>query len=275
MFKFFLKPATTNRPGKKFPSKNSRQKTSSTIFLGGRQIPYTIITGGIARYVHIKVSPSEGLQLVVPRFYNLADAQLFMIKKQDWIIKNLKKFENKNYQKPPEFTSGMVINIFGISTQIILIQSLKNSIRKTTAQFTANSQPNNQPSPQLHIFAPTPRKAKLLFQNYLKKEFKKFIMTRTHLLSNQTNLSFNKITVRAQKTRWGSCSSKNNLNFNWLLSLTSPAHIDYVILHELCHTVHHNHSKKFYALLQSFSPNYKILRKELHSHQTLIEHFAR
>ena len=284
MFKFLLKPATTNRrtlSGNYKKTANIRQKTSATILLNGREIPYTIVTGGIARYVHIKITASNGLELIVPRFYNLSNAQFFMLKKQDWILKNLKKHEQQSRHKPPEFSTGIELNILGTPTKIILYQRQKSHLKKIAKSSQSHAQTQIifldkiAPSQELHIFAPTIRKAKTVFQNYLKKEFKKFIHIRTGEFSKTTGLNFNKITVRAQKTRWGSCSSRNNLNFNWLLSLVPPASTDYVILHELCHTIHHNHSKKFYTLLQTFCPNYKTLRKELHTHQGLIDHFAK
>lgn len=67
----------------------------------------------------------------------------------------------------------------------------------------------------------------------------------------------NRITVREQKTRWGSCSSKHNLNFNWRLLLAPEEIMDYVIVHELAHLREMNHSAKFYAVIESILPDYK------------------
>ena len=69
--------------------------------------------------------------------------------------------------------------------------------------------------------------------------------------------SYNKITLRRQKTRWGSCSSKKNLNFNWQLVYFEPKIIDYVIIHELAHLTHMNHSKNFWQLVEKYDPEYK------------------
>ena len=65
-----------------------------------------------------------------------------------------------------------------------------------------------------------------------------------------------KITIRTQKTRWGSCSAKGNLNFNCLLMLTPPEVIDSVVVHELCHLLEMNHSNKFYNHVRSVFPDY-------------------
>ncbi len=76
-------------------------------------------------------------------------------------------------------------------------------------------------------------------------------------------VTYGKITIRHQKTRWGSCSGKGNLNFNCLLMLTPPAVLDYVVVHELCHLKEMNHSARFWAEVESVLPNYQSSRKWL------------
>ncbi|HYV33682.1 MAG TPA: M48 family metallopeptidase [Candidatus Limnocylindria bacterium] len=77
--------------------------------------------------------------------------------------------------------------------------------------------------------------------------------------------SYNRVNIKNQKTRWGSCSKKGNLNFNYKI-LRLPNHLaDYLIVHELCHLKEFNHSKNFWQLVGQTMPNHKILRKELHS----------
>ncbi len=86
-----------------------------------------------------------------------------------------------------------------------------------------------------------------------------------------TGGSFQRITIRDQKTRWGSCSARGTLSFNWRLMLAPPAVLDYVVVHELCHLTHMNHSAAFWALVESVCPDYRIHRKWLKEHgQELI-----
>ncbi len=79
------------------------------------------------------------------------------------------------------------------------------------------------------------------------------------------NFSYGKVFIRSQKTRWGSCSSKGNLNFNYKISFLSPMLADYLVVHELCHLGEFNHSQKFWDLVAITIPDYKTRREELRS----------
>ena len=83
------------------------------------------------------------------------------------------------------------------------------------------------------------------------------IPKRVSYYAKQIGVTYGKITIRNQKTRWGSCSSKGNLNFNCLLMLTPPEVIDYVVVHELCHRKEMNHSVAFWAEVEKVIPDYK------------------
>lgn len=73
-------------------------------------------------------------------------------------------------------------------------------------------------------------------------------------------LTVGKVSVRGQRTRWGSCSSTGTINLNWKLLFLPPDVVRYILLHELCHTVHMDHSPRFWALLASAEPHYRIYR---------------
>lgn len=81
-----------------------------------------------------------------------------------------------------------------------------------------------------------------------------------------TGGSYCSITVRDQKTRWGSCSSRGTLSFNYRLIFAPPAVLDYVVVHELCHLTHMNHSRSFWGMVESIMPDYKIYRQWLREH---------
>ena len=113
------------------------------------------------------------------------------------------------------------------------------------------------------------RRETALFSN-LKKISKKYLLNRVQELADRHNFEYNDVRVKGQRTRWGSCSSKKNLNFNWRLIHTSKECIDYVIIHELAHTVHMNHSRNFWNLVEQFVPNYRVIKNSLREKEKAI-----
>lgn len=97
----------------------------------------------------------------------------------------------------------------------------------------------------------------------LAEEALKVIPARVEYFARIIGVTYGKITIRNQKTRWGSCSSKGNLNFNCLLMLAPPEVLDYVVVHELCHRKQMNHSKAFWSEVEKVLPDYKEARKWL------------
>lgn len=95
------------------------------------------------------------------------------------------------------------------------------------------------------------------------EEALKVIPERVEYFAKVIGVTYGKITIRNQKTRWGSCSSKGNLNFNCLLMLAPSEVLDYVVVHELCHRKQMNHSKAFWLEVEKVLPNYKEVRKWL------------
>lgn len=97
----------------------------------------------------------------------------------------------------------------------------------------------------------------------LKKEARNHLASLTEYWAEKIGVSYGRISIRGQKTRWGSCSSKGNLNYNYLLMLCPDDVIEYVVIHELCHRIYMNHSKRFWEKIEEFCPNYRQARKWL------------
>lgn len=106
-------------------------------------------------------------------------------------------------------------------------------------------------------------KIKQQIEDFLKKTAAKYIATRTQILAKKMGISYQRISLRQQSSRWGSCSSHGNLNFNWRLVHYPPAIIDYVIIHELAHRLEMNHSKKFWEIVKKHDSEYLIHKGQL------------
>lgn len=102
-----------------------------------------------------------------------------------------------------------------------------------------------------------------MMEAWYRKKAKEVFGKRVEYYSPFVGKTVHRIAIRGQHTRWGSCSSKGNLNFNWRLMLAPAEIIDYVVVHELCHLLHMNHSKEFWNSVERILPDYKVSKKWL------------
>ena len=110
---------------------------------------------------------------------------------------------------------------------------------------------------------PAPEPLSTADLQFLTDRAKETIPPKAAAFAAQLGVTFGRITIRAQKTRWGSCSVQGNLNFNCLLMLAPDAVLDYVIVHELCHRKQMNHSAQFWAEVERILPDYREQRRWL------------
>lgn len=100
-----------------------------------------------------------------------------------------------------------------------------------------------------------------------KEELRPVLEHRVVYYAERMGVSYGRITIRDQKTRWGSCSAKGNLNFNWRLALVSQEVADYVVVHELAHRLEMNHSKRFWIEVERILPDYRKRRAMLRQYE--------
>ncbi len=100
-------------------------------------------------------------------------------------------------------------------------------------------------------------------EKWYRKEAAVVFQEKAGEFAERLSVSFQDIRIKDQKSRWGSCSSKRNMNFNWRLLMAPEPVCDYVIIHELCHLVHMNHSADFWHLVESICPAYLQYKKWL------------
>lgn len=174
----------------------------------------------------------------------------FLSSKQDWLERNINKIEEiKRQEHQPEFKEGGLFPYLGEMKYFTLIPS-KNKKTKLRIEDGFIS--------CYHCEDQVPDKDKALqglIQLY-KNEAAVYLVERCKFLSQELKLIPSQVKVQTAHTRWGSCNSRGMINLNWKLMLFSPSLIDYVIIHELCHLKHMNHSENFWSLVKSFYPHY-------------------
>lgn len=102
-------------------------------------------------------------------------------------------------------------------------------------------------------------------KDFIKHKEQALLLARNRVayFNNSYNFGLNKINIRNQKTRWGSCSKKGNINFNYKIAFLPARLADYIIVHELCHLGEFNHSSSFWNLVAQTAPDYLEIRREL------------
>lgn len=211
--------------------------------------------------VSIHVSPDLEVIVRTPQKVPRAIIEQALVKRTDWILTTLNEFAIMRRKIEREFIEGESLPYFGVEYPFIFTQSKKkrpivshkwNKFIVTTPEFQTHEERR--------------KSLRDAFTKWYITNGREDIEIRSHYYANKLNVTFNAIRLRKVKTLWGSCSSTNNLTFNWRLVMAPAKIVDYVIIHELCHLVHRNHSKDFWQLVASFDSNYKEHRKWLKQH---------
>ncbi len=192
----------------------------------------------------------EGHLIVRTPLYATKEEVINFIKRNTlWILKNKEKIEaKKRLIKKISFTSGEKLPFLGKYYNLEVLQDQDFLI------FSKNN---------FYLGQSNCLKAKELFIKWYKNQAYSIIKERLDFYCNSTGLTYSSFKINSAKKRWGSCSFKNNLNFSWRLILTPIKCVDYVVVHELVHTIIKDHSKNFWKRLEAVLPDYKRERKFL------------
>lgn len=194
---------------------------------------------GIKR-ISMKVNTDGEIYVTMPYISSIRMAESFVLSHKEWIQKQQSKWEN-NKQK---FTESR--KRFTHFHDLIITKGIDNSLRITANESIIKVvTPQDIPIEKEHIQDEITKAIEYI----LKKEAQQYLPQRIKELATLHNFTYKNISISNAHTRWGCCSSIKNIRFSQYI-MTLPYHlIDYVILHELCHTIHMNHSDDFYKLL--------------------------
>ena len=193
----------------------------------------------------ISLQIKEKLILVkVPQYYSNENIKKLLCDKKKWIRKKIEEIDSYYKKKERKFLTGDKFFLYGVELTLVKKNSNQNEV------ILAGSSLNL-------FFSGKGNKFKKIIENWYKKESLEYLVLRTSCLAKIINVKYNSVKIKNFKRRLGSCSYKNDIVYNWRIIMSPKAIIDYIIIHELCHTVHFNHSKNFWVLVKEFSPNYK------------------
>lgn len=203
------------------------------------------------------VSGINGVQAIVPLNYRAEELESFVSAKRDWIIKT-----SRHYSRLKERCGGLepgTIYFLGSRYRFHVVKDRQQSAVVSDAMKVIT----------FHVA--DRRRYKQEMQEWYKEQTGRIIAERLPALAAKLNLWYNKISIKSQRSRWGSCSKKGNLNFNLLLAAAPLEVIDYVIIHELMHLVELDHSPRFWQLVQEADPEYKKHKEWLANYASVIK----
>ena len=207
------------------------------------------------RSICIIISENGEVIVRAPLKTSLSLIEDFLKLKADWVKKHITKI-NKVAIIPHEFTEGEEFLFMGDKVKLTFSGTNSKLIQLTEEAILF---------PQKHS-----KNVKKLLEKWYRKAALNVMTERTIYYSEKSGLKFNEIKVKNTKRQWGSCTSKGNLSYNWHLIMAPLQIIDYIIVHELSHMAERNHSPKFWKVVESILPDYKIRRKWLKSNKNLL-----
>ena len=233
------------------------------ILIEGQEIPCRVTPHVKAKKVWFRINGDGILRITVPRGLPPQELMGLIKKNTAWIR------EHYNLAQPlasveEDIRDGAPLTYLG---QKLTLRLEEGKEGRVTIEQTAK---------HLHFKAGlslTPADITAVLTHWYKEEARRVLTEKTASFAALMNVSFKKIFIKDQKTRWGSCSAKGNINYNFRLVMAPERIIDYVVVHELCHLAHPNHSRDFWDLVGRYCPEYKEAKKWLKDNASSLKQF--
>ncbi|MBP7928201.1 M48 family metallopeptidase [Patescibacteria group bacterium] len=209
------------------------------------------------------MTKNDGVVVRAPKRVSKTQIAKILIEKQAWISKKVAYISGLPQKKAKEYVDGETHLYLGENFRLRVVNAKnRNALIQGSEIIVESSTPNNSVSVRTILNLWYKKQSRELITHLAEEVFNNFNIR--HGLPNPT------LTFKDLKRRWGSCSSKGQIVLNINLIKTPKECIEYVLMHEYCHLVHHNHSKAFYSLLQEYTPNWKQLKKTLDLYDNLM-----
>ena len=213
-------------------------------------IPVTVFRKA-SNYISLRIKEGA-VSITVPEIYKNESIEFFILKKMKWIVRKQKEHAlfRKNYER--KFISGEEFYVLGEQKMLVVQESQIDSINIERNRIIVNSKKSSK------------NYVKVLLENWYKKYAVDYLHKKTYELHKKfaSNKEI-KILIKDCKGKWGSCSNTGNIILSYRLTFVPVECIEYIIIHELCHLYHMDHSTKFWKKVELYMPYYKKYKKLL------------
>lgn len=211
------------------------------------------------RTIALTVDAEDGLTVLAPQSTSLKAIHLVMSKRAAWIIRKLADVRQVIARtSAKDFVDGQTVRYLGRCYRLRIVESpdAKSSCGLINGWLELILRPPTDPA----------KRTSLIYTRvgaWYRNQAKAHLAAKLSYWGDCYGSQFGKLIISNQTNRWGSCDSKNNIRINWRIMMAPPSLIDYVVAHELAHTIHKNHSADFWRLLGSVMPDYDLRRNTL------------
>jgi len=237
----------------------------NTITIDHHQITYTIVYHKGRKSIQLKLNSPNHLTITAPTKFPREGIEKILLDKSKWIVKQIRKLTTVATNPINKSIShGAVILYLGLPHTLIFItkSNSKPAVHLEENQIILNLPPLTAKD--------TETVSQLLLKQWYLDCAMKTLSTKTAFWASTIEVNPKRITIKDQKTRWGSCSSRGNINYNWRIIMAPPEVIDYLVVHELCHLRIPNHSETFWQEVGKFSPLFKQHRTWLRTNGMML-----
>jgi predicted metal-dependent hydrolase len=218
------------------------------VILGGRIIEYEIIYSK-RKSIGLEINTAGELKVRAPYHTLSFYIEKILQQKSHWIIIKLNEMEiARGERKVRSFENGCMVPYCGADYELE-ISRMKDK-KQPFISLSGNKI-------VMHLEDVSPNYVRQVLEVWYKEEAKKIMSQKTQLYAKKLGVVYTKIKINNPAKRWGSCSSKGNINYNWRIVMAPESIIDYLVVHELSHLREMNHSAAFYQLVASVLPLYK------------------
>lgn len=229
--------------------------------LQGRKVTYRVNISQRARRLRITVSEA-GVTVTVPKCLSRRDAEGFIQQNAAWVIAQLDRIERSRKKSATPVLPRDVILLRGQPTQLTPIVEAGRKSRALLENTGGRLKVHLPPGAEKNLGQIVEKGLREMARSEIEKE--------VAIQAKRMHLSPSSISIRDQRTRWGSCSTRGALSFNWRLVMAPPEILQYVVIHELSHMREPNHSLSFWKVVAQYYPNFREARNWLKKNAALL-----
>jgi len=226
----------------------------SDLQIGNAIVEYNLKYTNRKKTIGLQLDLDNGLLVSAPKHMNEEDIETILYRKSKWIIDKLDRMtEIAKYNSQKEFLSGEKFLLRGKKYRLTVKRIDKETLPSLSfekSKFHIELPEEISESDYCMIIKP-------LFIEFYKQKAEKTINKRVKKYIKYFKEKPKNVKIKELKNKWGSCSAKNRISYNWRIIMAKTSIVDYIVVHELCHMTHKNHSRKFWKDVEKILPTYK------------------